>query len=176
MPSQKIKYVIPITSKNNYIAREAKNTIKDLRNFLKGDASRKLKSDYEDTIQGWNDKPQIATDYREIYGVDMSLHVHPSGRGTLHWQWISQGTGGETGRTITSSKGVMVFKRDYTPKTTPEGQYGGPGLKSGDTVRTRVVHNHKIEPREFSKKILAKREKEFVLKMDAIVKKAWIVK
>ena len=176
MPSQSIKYAIPITSKNNYIAREAKNTVKDLKNFLKGEASRTLKSDLEATTQNWKEKPTMVAEYSEPYGVDMQVYAHPKGNMLLNWQRISQGTGGNSGRTIVSSKGMMVFQRDYTPKTTPGGSYGGPGTKSGDTIRARVVGTkkpHRIEPREFSKKIKEKREDEFVRKLDAIVKKAW---
>jgi len=77
---------------------------------------------------------------------------------------------------IVSKKGMMRWQENYSPKTTAGGQYGGSGARSGAWHQSMVVGTkklHRIEPREFSKKIKDKREKELQNKVQHIVAKVF---
>lgn len=170
MPSEKISFrVVPVKTTDNFIKKEAQNTIKELKKFLKGEGSRTLVTDMEGTVRRWDHKPQIVSDYSEPRG-NMQVHIHPKGRGTENWQRISGGTGP---RTIHARSIPMTFPRKYRPKTTPAGIWTGPGQRYGEIVRTYIVRRHTIEAREFSKKIKAKREAYLLYRMQLITDRIW---
>jgi hypothetical protein len=148
----KIKFdPVPYNLKSlKYPTDKADKLLKELEKYMKGELSRELIGRMEDTTEGWQHKPKFVSVYSEPRNkANMQILVKPTGRHTLQWVRVSEGTG-PRGWT---SQNTMVFPRDYTPKTPvpTSGFYGGPGLKSGDIVHTRTIQSHRIEPRKFSK-------------------------
>jgi hypothetical protein len=102
----------------------------------------------------------------------MQIYVYPVGYGTTNWQRVSDGTGP---RSIVSRKGIMHYQTEYTPHTNPPrrgGSWGGPGARSGEWRHARVIKNHTIEPREFSKEIAKKYEARLIAEAEAMIAKA----
>lgn len=168
-----VKIVItPILPKGNYPLDKYEKFEKLLEAYLRGNATRVLRGDFEKTTKGWHSKPSFVAIYSKPYGTRQQLLVMPKGSGTTKWARVSNGT---RSRTIRAKSAYgMVFPRYYIPKTTPGGKYGGPGRKWGPEVLTQVVRNHKIEPREFSKKIAKKREKDILNAVTGILRKAFL--
>lgn len=161
MPATRITVEPILPKKKNYPQARFNLFYGRLERYIKRDVKRLLIRDFDATVQGWEHKPNFVGEYKEPYGTQLQLHVHPQGQHTKQWQRVSDGTGP---RDIVSGRGVMHFQHggpgSYRPKTTPGGRYGGPGTKSGPWRHTRIVRGHRIEPRKFSEKIKEKREKE----------------
>lgn len=168
MPSQVIAY--PIKAPKDFLKKQADATIKELKKFVKGEGSKLLQTDMEGTVRRWEHAPDIVNEYSDTPRRTQAW-IHAKGRYTLNWQRVSGGTGP---RTYRSRRGTtMHFQERYTPHTTPAGIWTGPGSRSGEWRHAKVIHNHRIEPREFSKKIVAKRGAYLVARMDAITKGQW---
>jgi len=171
VPSQYIR-IQPIKADPDQFARYGQHVHDNVKAWLKGEATRILIGEFNQTVWNWKEAPKFPAEYSEPYGTRQELYVHPVGEGTTNWQRVSDGTGP---RQIVSSKGIMKFQPEYVPKTTPGGRYGGPGSKSGPWLQSRVVGTkkpHRIEPREFSKKIKEKVEDKLVAEAQAIIAKA----
>jgi hypothetical protein len=145
----------PIFAKpKDFPVNKLKNIRRDLERYLRFDAGPMLIGDLNKTVANWRGKPTFVQKYSEPRG-NMQLDVFPTGKNTLKWKRVSEGTGP---RIITAKPGkMMVFPRNYTPKTTPRGRYGGPGRKSGPIQKALTVM-HEIEPRKFTIIIKEKRE------------------
>ena len=150
--------------------RKMQKALDNLERYLKRDASRMLLGDMRDTVENWSGPPQFIAVYSEPYGTRMQLDVKPVGRNTLKWMWVSEGT---PPRVITARtpKG-MRFRPGYSPKTTPGGQYGGTGMRSGPWKRAMAVGPHSIEPRKFSVRIVDKRERQLRAEIALVVQRA----
>lgn len=142
--------------------------LKSLEVYMKGELARELKGEFQKTVTGWRRYPSFVAEFTKPYsGARLMVWVKPYGRGKTKWSWISMGTGP---REIVSGKGLMHFQVDYAPKTTPSGNYGGLGTKSGNWVHNKrvvgKVKKHKIEPRRFS--VLIRKNKEAKIQRDLI--------
>lgn len=170
MPSQRI--IIPIVPKGDFPKNVGDGMLKELETWMRGRASTTLKTAFMDTVEGWDHKPEFPAEYSTPFGTQMEVYVHPKGTGTTNWQRVSDGTGP---RSIVSSKGVMHYQTEYTPHTNPPrkgGSWGGPGSRGGEWRHARVINNHRIEPREFSKEIAKKYGAKLVAEAEAIIAKA----
>lgn len=146
---------------------KAEKLLKELEHYMKGELSRELIGKMEDTVEGWQHKPTFISVYSEPYNrANMQIVVKPSGKYTLQWIRVHEGTG-PRGWT---SQNTMVFPREYTPKTPfpTTGVYGGPGTKFGPIIRTHTIQSHRIEPRKFSKFIVEKYKEKFQLEVSKI--------
>lgn len=161
--------VIPINSTpRNHPADKMKKVWLTLERHLKTEVAPMLIQDMEATVKNWKTKPNMVADISYPYGTRLQLTVQPKGRGTLNWQRISSGTGP---RSISAkTPRGMAFRTGYTPKTTAKGSYGGPGSRHGPWRRKVMkVNNHRIEPREFSKKIMKRRERFIIRDVKVLV-------
>lgn len=147
-----------------------------LKRYLERDAKKVLVGDMEETVKNWKTKPKMVGEVSNPYGTRLQLTVQPKGRGSTNWKRISNGTGPRTIKAKTP-KG-MTFPRNYDPKTTPGGSYGGPGRRYGPIVRNRQSVYHTIAPRHFASKIMKKREKKIIADVNTIVRRvgrgSWI--
>jgi len=161
----------PIYAKpKNHPAEDMKAVLSDLERYMKRDAANVLLKDMRATVRNWDGPPNFVAEYSEPYnGARMQLWVHPSGRNTLKWSRVSMGTGPR--QIIPKRGGTMVFPKDYKPKTTARGSYGGPGVKYGPIQFRRIIQRHAIEPREFSLKIKDKRESQFERDINKLIAK-----
>lgn len=137
-----------------------------LKTYFTKDIGPQVKRDMEATVQNWRGKPIFVLEYSEPWGAHMQVRIFPKGPNTLKWQRVSEGTGPRIIRA--KSQRGMRFPRDYDPKTTPGGKYGGPGRKHGDIVVAQAVY-HQTTARKFTEYIKKKREKQFVDGVQEIV-------
>lgn len=167
MPAQglNIKLQLILPDKDKLPGAKFEKVLSKLEKYMKGELSRELKTEFTRTTTGWKRYPSFVAVYSEPYaGARMMLWVKPFGRNKTKWSWISMGT---RLRSIESKKGPMHYQKDFTPKTTPSGNYGGPGVKSGVWVHPGYTTGpHKIEPRRFS--VLIKKNKEAKIQKDII--------
>jgi len=163
-----IKITVDLGDKNKSPVKRLKQFDKDLTRYLEKDLSNDLKKDYGETVKNWSGPPEFRSIYRELQTKKV-LTVGPHGRGRKKWGWVSDGT---PRRTITAKRpnGMMRFPRNYTPKTTPGGSYGGPGLKHGPIVLAKRV-SHQINARKFSEKIKEKQEPKIKQKLERMAKR-----
>lgn len=139
---------------------------KKLTRYMRDQIGPKIKRDMEATTVNWRGAPVFVCKYSEPYNTRKQVDIFPTGRNTLKWMRVSEGTGP---RIISAKPGsMMVFPKEYMPKTTPGGRYGGPGRKYGPIVKAKTVR-HSIAPRHFTLKIKEKREKEFIAGVNKIV-------
>lgn len=161
--------VIPILpNPKDYPANILKKVRKKVKNYLTKDAAPMLIRDLKDTVQGWSTPPTFVSKYSEPHGTRLQIDVFPTGSGALNWKRVSVGTGPRQIR-AKSPRG-MRFQRDYTPKTTAGGRYGGPGIKHGAWTTAFTV-THSIEPRNFTILIKDKREDKLHDDLERIVHK-----
>lgn len=166
MPSTVITVNISDSSKNP--AKQLEAIEKGLTKYLKQDASKMLLNDYDDTVSNWEGPPDFRAEYSEHgSNLNKTLVVGPKGRNTVKWQRVSDGTGPR----VIYAKRMMIFPRNYLPKTTPSGKYGGPGKKYGPMQYRKSVY-HSTAPREFSVKIKKKRESEIIKDIEHVVERA----
>lgn len=109
-----------------------------------------IQNEYEKQVEGWSEPPEFPI--KAVRGNVIGVEIIPKGRGLKKWIYVNKGT--RSRRIRSRGKGPMVFPENYIPKTTPGGRYGGPGQKHGEIVRTHLVKDHSIAPREFEQKIL----------------------
>lgn len=129
---------------------------KELTKYLKTDLGPQISGEYKKQVTGWSTPPSFPVKFSAPYnGARLQIDVGPKGKGTTNWTRVNRGT--RTRRIRSRGRGPMIFPREYDPKTTPEGKYGGPGRRHGEIVRTHLVREHSIAPREFEKKIVTTR-------------------
>lgn len=160
---------VPIyANPKNFPVNKFRRLERKLKSYLLTDAGPMLKKDMEATTQNWRGAPVFVVKYSEPYGTRMQIDIYPTGRNTLKWKRVSEGTGP---RIISAKPGkVMIFPQNYDPKTTPAGRYGGPGRKYGPIQYRKAVY-HSTAPRKFTVKIKEKREKKIVSDVNRIVYK-----
>lgn len=129
--------------------------------YFVGELRRTMLSDFDDTVKGWNHKPNFKATFSTPYQTRKQLLTEPYGRYTLNWTRVSAGT---RDRTISPRGGNshMTFQRFYAPHTKAGGRWGMPASDYGPTVRTRLVKHHSIEPRKFAEVIVKKEEKKIL--------------
>lgn len=92
-----------------------------------------------------------------------ALTVKPGGPGATLWGYVSLGV---KGHIIVPRRRKMLFIRGgiggYSPRTTPDGRYAGPGVYSANGFWTRRVNWPGIEPRNFEADIKRIHEGEIV--------------
>lgn len=156
-----------------YPDKKLERAIASLKDYLIDDAGDMLQKDMESTVEGWSHQPTFPVVYNEPYGTQMQIFVTVAGKYSTNWKRIS---GGTESRVIRARPGkMMVFPAEYAPHTQPGGKWGGPGNRYGDIVRTSVVGTrklHRIEPREFSKVIVDRRENKIRRDVNLVIKKA----
>lgn len=138
----------------------------NVKKKLAGPINRKIVEQYDSTVVGWTKKPKFVGTVTEPRG-EIWLTVKPTGPGTLNWARVDQGTGP---RSIVSSKGPMIFPRFYMPRTWANGSWGNTPQRFGPIVKTYKVQRHRIQPREFSKKILARLEGQIQSELERAIK------
>lgn len=143
---------------------------KELSQYMRDDLAKDLVQEFKKTTSTWREPPEFRSTYREtdVQGRKV-LTVGPYGRGKTKWQWVSDGT---RRRTIMAKNpnGMMKFPRNYIPKTTASGYWGGSGLRFGPTVLAKRV-SHQIEARKFSEKIKNVQEPIIKIELDQLVRR-----
>ena len=159
-----IQAILP-KNKDNLPPGKFEKILRALEKHMRGPLAKELIHEYEKTTAGWRRHPSFVAEYSEPYnGARRMLWVKPFGRHKTKWSWVSIGT---RTRSIISKKGPMHYQKDFTPKTTPSGNYGGPGTKTGAWVHPGYTTGpHKIEPRKFS--VLIKKNKGAKIEKDLI--------
>lgn len=152
----------------NFPANRINKLINRLERHLTNDVGPMLRNDFKKTVQNWKAPPTFEQTVKRPYGTRLQLEIFPKGRGTLKWKRVSLGTGPRIIRAKTPRG--MRFQRNYTPKTTPSGRYGGPGKKHGPWVKAFKV-KHTIKPRLFATKIKNNRERKIVRDIQGIVRR-----
>lgn len=141
-----------------------------LEKHMKYKVKPMLVKDMENTTKNWKTKPKMEATISYPYGTRLQLTVEPKGRGSTNWKRISAGTRVRTIRAKTPRG--MSFRTGYSPKTTPGGRYGGSGKRYGPWRRkVMTVRRHRIRPRQFSIKILKRREKTIRNGFNDVVRK-----
>ena len=165
-----IQITVDVGDTNKNPAKVLRKLDKELSKYLESNLGPDLVKEYQKTTTGWNSPPDFKNIYKEtsVQGNKV-LTVGPYGRGKTKWQWVSDGTR----RRVIMAKnpnGMMKFPRNYIPKTTASGYWGGPGLRYGPTVLAkRVVHQ--IEARKFSEKIKNAQEPIIKIEVDRLVRR-----
>lgn len=176
MPSQmigiKLEAILP--KDKNYTMTQFDRLMGDLSKYMQGPLARKMKGEFNKTVQGWTQKPTFVAIFTKPYnGARLQLWIKPTGRGTTNWSRISIGTGP---RQIVSHKGPMTFNTEYDPKTTPFGDWNGSGRRYGPVVYNRMVVGtvkpHRIRPRKFSEWVKQRNEKGIISEMTVVAGKA----
>lgn len=146
-----------------------KKVRKNIKNYMVREAGPMLVDDLGKTVAGWRGKPTFIYKYSEPYGSRQQLDVYPTGRHTLKWKRISEGT--RTRSIYPRRAPALRFQRGYTPRTRPGGRYGGPGRRHGPEVVTLAVHGHRIEPRKFSLEVIKRRRQKVHSDLQQTVRK-----
>lgn len=119
-----------------------------------------------DQINKLLEKPKSRVNLRKTgiktIAYDWEIHagaLHPT-KGNQVLSWINYGTGPRD-ITAVSPKGPMVFQVGYSPQTSPGKLARGVAKSSGPKVTTRLVKNHRIDPRRFDKAVVKRRKGYF---------------
>lgn len=165
-----IQIKVDLGDKTKNPAKILQKLDQEISDYLKHDLSKALVQEFEKTTSGWNKPPEFRDVYQEtdVQGRK-TLTVSPYGRNKTKWQWVSDGT---RRRTIMAKNpnGMMKFPRNYVPKTTASGYWGGAGLRYGPTVLAKRV-SHQIEARKFSEKIKNVQEPIIKIELDQLVRR-----
>lgn len=109
---------------------------------------------YEEIVAEWSEENKPQFSYWVQVEVPNFIKVGVTARGPKAkiLKIVSKGT---PKRTIVPKKpgGVLVFRTDYKPKTTPRGTYKGPGKATGEKVFVKKVTKHKIRARRFERTV-----------------------
>lgn len=135
------------------------------------DVGRKVKKDFEATTKTWERKPEFEMLISLVGGPTVLV-----GTDDEIYRYVNEGTkphpifaGVYTGK---SDKKVLAFPSIFRPKTTPNVIGSGPGFKGGDTVFRPYVDHPGTKPRNFSKIIKKKWEKQYKRRMEQAMREA----
>lgn len=104
-----------------------------------------VKADFEATVSSWEERAEFITDVTEEGGNLVTRIYTDSDR----WRMLNEGTSPRV--IMPSAGGVIAFRPEFTPKTTPRVFGSSGGSRGGEMVFVRSVRNNPgITPREWT--------------------------
>lgn len=163
--------ITPILPKGDYLVGDFARFEKMTTTYLRHDLNNRLIKDFNETTKNWQGKPSFKGEVTSTPAA-IILYVRPTpSKNTDKWARVDEGV---KRHIIRVKKAPKLTVQSYTPHTRPKGKWGGPGKRQGDVTYTPVVYQWPgIAPREFTKIIARKREREVVENIHRIVRKAF---
>jgi hypothetical protein len=123
---------------------------KVLEAAMDGEVKPHFIGEFEKRVANWKHKPAFKA-RKYITGDAIRLNVYPAGEKQIY-EYVTKGTRGPypiPKIPKPPGKWLLFTGGKYTPRTTPGGGYGGPGISIGFPVFAKQVSHPGIEPRDF---------------------------
>lgn len=142
---------------------------------------KEMQLQYKRITARWTHKPKFNIETEiSIRIIRLTILPETNNLAGKIFNWIDRGTGkfGKRGAPYEikpkpgNLKGVLRFRRNYTPKTAPVAQFGGPGIKGGPWVSKKRVLHPGIEARRFTEVLLARMTPPLKRRIDNAIRRA----
>ncbi len=157
--------------------RTRKINLSDFRQEVEATIERKTKpellSEFGKVVDDWQHKPEFRA-RKVINTKGLTVYVFASGENASIWKYVSLGTRPHPifPRRARVLKECRRRPGSYKPKTWPRGNYGGPGVATGDVVYRYHVNHPGNAPRDFEGAIGEKYAPIFRRDMENAIRRA----